>query len=65
MKTQLSDFRFVFAGYGHYEVTYTSPVTGKEWTKVISYMPIIDDTKNADDPKQADLDHLKRIVKSH
>lgn len=65
MKTQLSDFSFVFAGYGHYKVTYTSPVTGKEWTKVISYMPIIDDTKNADDPKQADLNLLKRIVKSH
>lgn len=31
-KTTISDFRFEFAGYGHYKVTYTSPVTGKSWT---------------------------------
>jgi hypothetical protein len=65
MKTQLSDFSFVFAGYGHYKVTYTSPVTGKEWMKVLNDMTLIDATKNADEPKQSDLNHLKRIVKSH
>jgi hypothetical protein len=65
MKTQLSDFSFVFAGYGHYKVTYTSPVTGKAWTATTSNMPLIDATKNADEPKQADLNQLKRIVKSH
>lgn len=65
MKTQLSDFSFVFAGYGHYKVTYTSPKTGKEWTKVLNDMTLIDATKNEDDPKQADLNALKRIVKSH
>jgi hypothetical protein len=65
MKTQLSDFSFKFAGYGHYCVTYTSPKTGKAWTATTSNMPLIDATKNADDPKQADLNQLKRIVKSH
>jgi hypothetical protein len=65
MKTQLSDFRFVFAGYGHYEVTYTSPVTGKEWMKVLNDMTLIDATKNEDEPKQSDLNALKRIVKSY
>jgi hypothetical protein len=63
MKTQLSDFRFKFAGYGHYEVTYTSPVTGKEWIKVLHDMTLIDATKNEDEPRQKDLDLLKRIVK--
>lgn len=27
-KTQLSNFNFIQSGYGHYKVTYTSPVTG-------------------------------------
>jgi hypothetical protein len=65
MKTKISDFRFKFAGYGHYEVTYTSPVTGKAWMKVLNDMTLIDATKNADEPKQSDLNDLKRIVKSH
>lgn len=65
MKTKLSDFRFVFAGYGHYKVTYTSPKTGKTHTAITSDMTLIDATKNADEPKQSDLNHLKRIVKSH
>jgi hypothetical protein len=55
----------VFAGYGHYEVTYTSPVTGKEWMKVLNDMTLIDATKNEDEPKQSDLNALKRIVKSY
>lgn len=63
MKTQLSDFRFTFAGYGHYEVTYTSPVTSKTFTHLTSNMPLIDATKNADYPKQSDLNELKRLCK--
>lgn len=47
----LSDFRFQFAGHGHYKVTYTSPVTGKEWARTINNMPLIDATKNAESPK--------------
>jgi hypothetical protein len=63
-KTELRDFRFKFAGYGHYKVTYISPVTGKEWSRTITDMPLIDATKNSDDyPKRKDLDILKKIVK--
>ena len=63
MRTQLSDFTFVPAGYGHYKVTYTSPVTGKEWTRTTNNMPLIDATKNADEPKREDLEELKRLLK--
>jgi hypothetical protein len=65
MNTQLSDFRFKFSGYGHYEVTYRSPITGKQWKRITSDMPLIDATKNADEyPKQKDIETLKRIVKT-
>lgn len=58
-KTQLSDFRFEFAGHGHYKVTYESPVTGKRWCYTTNDMTLIDCTKNADYPKRNDLDALK------
>lgn len=59
-----SDFYFKFSGAGHYNVTYTSPNTGKQWTKLITDMPLIDETKNTDEPRKKDLEHLKRLVKS-
>jgi hypothetical protein len=62
-KTTISDFQFEFAGYGHYKVTYTSPVTGKQWTATTNDMPLIDATKNADEPKRRDLETLKRVCK--
>lgn len=66
MKTSISisDFHFSFAGYGHYRVTYTSPVTGKSWTCTTNNMPLIDATKNADEPKKVDLNQLKRMCKN-
>lgn len=63
-KIQLSDFTFRFAGYGHYKVTYTSPVTGKEWTTTTNNMPLIDCTKNAESPLKKDLNHLKNVCKN-
>ncbi|HDY67514.1 MAG TPA: hypothetical protein ENH85_06970 [Candidatus Scalindua sp.] len=64
MKTELSNFSFKPAGHGHYKVTYTSPITGKEWTIVTDNMSIIDDTKNADEtPLRKDLDMLKWFCK--
>ena len=60
----LVDFDFRFTGYGHYKVTYRSPVTGKEWTKTTTNMPLIDLTKNAESPKKVDLIHLRRLVKA-
>lgn len=62
-KIKLTDFSFLPSGHGHYRVTYTSPVTGKSWTTVTHTMPLIDATKNADEPKQCDLKMLKRICK--
>jgi hypothetical protein len=59
MKTQLSDFTFMPSGHGHYKVTYTSPKTGKQWTKTTSHMGLIDKTKNAEEPKRKDLNDLK------
>ncbi|NLD63526.1 MAG: hypothetical protein GX646_06485 [Bacteroidales bacterium] len=58
------DFRFMPSGYGHYKVTYTSPVTGRQWTAVTSEMPLIDATKNCEDPKVGDLNYLKKVCKS-
>jgi hypothetical protein len=62
-KTNLRDFTFSFRGAGHYDVTYQSPVTGRMWKALITDMTIIDATKNSDEPKQVDIDHLKRVVK--
>jgi len=64
MKTSISDFSFRISGYGHYIVTYTSPTTGKQWKKTVDAMELIDQTKNANDPKKCDLNKLKRIIKS-
>lgn len=61
---KLSNFKFEFSGYGHYKVTYTSPKTGKQWRTVINNMPLIDATKNADNPLQKDLKHLKTLCKA-
>lgn len=61
---KLSDFRFEFQGKGHYKVTYTSPVTRKEWATVTSDMPLIDATRNADEPKRKDLEYLKYACKN-
>lgn len=65
MKNSISiyDFSFLPSGYGHYKVTYTSPVTGKKFSATTNNMPLIDDTKNADEPKIKDLEILKRICK--
>ena len=62
-KISIVHFTFLPSGYGHYKVTYRSPVTFKEWTTVTSDMPLIDATKNAEEPKRKDLEELKRIVK--
>ena len=62
-KISINDFSFSFAGYGHYKVTYKSPITGKQWAKVTNNMPLIDATKDADEPKRKDLEELKYLVK--
>ena len=62
-KTQLSDFTFIYKGRGAYKVKYESPATGKYWSTYTDNMPLIDATKNADEPKQKDLEELKRLCK--
>ena len=51
----MKNFDFKFSGHGHYEVTYTSPKTVKQWTKITTDMSLIDATKNADNPKRKDI----------
>jgi hypothetical protein len=62
-KIKITDFLFAFSGYGHYRVTYTSPCTGKEWSRTINDMETIDATKNREQPKIKDLNLLKTICK--
>lgn len=64
-KINISDFSFLPSGFGHYEVVYTSPVTHKQWKIVTSNMPLIDVTKNCDNPKVKDLIRLKRMCKGY
>ena len=54
-KISINDFHFRFSGYGHYQVTYTSPKTGKRWVYTTNNMPLIDRTKNTEQPKRCDL----------
>ena len=60
----MRDFNFKMQGYGAYLVEYTSPKTGKTWSKRITDMQVIDATKNSDEPKIKDIKELIRIVKS-
>jgi hypothetical protein len=61
---KLTDFSFTFTGHGHYKVAYTSPKTGKSWSKTISDMTLIDRTLNAENPLQKDLNQLKSTIKN-
>ena len=64
MKTQINNFTFKIGGYGYYWVTYTSPITNKQWSTVTNNMPLIDATKNAENPKIKDLNELKKLCKN-
>lgn len=57
------DFHFSFAGYGHYKVTYTSPTTGKTWTRTTTDMDIVDSVMRNVDAKIKDLKYLKSFCK--
>lgn len=59
----LSCFSFRFAGYGHYRVTYTTPIRGDYWIATINDMSLIDATKNAESVKAVDIRHLRDAVK--
>lgn len=63
-KIEKWDFMFTFAGYGHYKVVYTSPVTAKTWSTITNNMPLIDSVLHQEEPKRKDLEKLKRLCKS-
>lgn len=63
-KISIYDFFFNFIGHGHYNVTYTSPITNKKFTATTNNMPLIDATKNTAYPKIKDLNMLKYLCKN-
>lgn len=65
-KTQITDFYLRFVGAGHYRVSYNSPITGKEWTKLVTDMTIIDEFKGTEtsDHTQKRLNWLKSFIKN-
>lgn len=66
MKTQITDFYFRFVGVGHYRVSYFSPRTEKEWTKLVTDMTLIDEFKGTEtnDHTQKRLNELKKYIKN-
>ena len=62
-KISKTDFTFIPAGYGHYKVTYTSPVTGKKWTTTTNKMCLTDKVLHQEYPLVKDMEELKRECK--
>lgn len=64
-KILIRDFYFDFAGHGHYNLIYTSPITGKRWKKLTTDMQLVDEFKNTEtaDHTQKRLSELKAIIK--
>ena len=63
MKIQKSQFRFKFIGHGHYLVDYVTPNGKSRYSRTITNMSIIDETKSEDYPTQKNLKELRRLVK--
>ena len=61
-RASISDFKFITAGYGHFLVRFTDPATGQTYQRITDEMPLIDATKNADEPSQSNIDKLIRFV---
>ena len=57
----LSKFTFYFRGYGHYLVTYTTD-RGDYYKALVTDMPLIDATKNAEHAKICDIKALRSVV---
>jgi len=64
-KIRITDFNFVFSGYGHYKVTYVNPLNSKSYYCTTSNMQLIDLTKNAEHPKRIHLEQLKKLCKNN
>lgn len=65
MKNSISTTHFSLEkqGYGRYKVTYTSPVTRKQWSCLTNDSELIDKTFHCVTPKVRDLNTLKMICK--
>lgn len=58
------DFTFKKLWHGRYQITYTSPTTGKQWTVETTDMSHIDNVLYEDEPKTKDLTLLKNLCKN-
>ena len=58
----LSNFSFLLVGSGHYKVTYKTE-RGDYWRALITDMPSIDKTKNAERARLSDIKHLANLCK--
>lgn len=56
------DFSITKVSHGEYEVTYTSPITGKDYVGRTNNSRLIDDFTEGE-VTQKDLQELKRIAK--
>jgi hypothetical protein len=65
-KTKITDFYIRFVGAGHYRISYNSPVTQKEWTKLVTDMTIVDEFKGTETSNhtQKRLNWLKKFIKT-
>jgi hypothetical protein len=65
MKIDIGDFYLRFVGNGYYRISFFSPITNKEWTKLITDMEIIDEFKGTEtnDHTQVRLKWLKSYIK--
>lgn len=60
----ISDFTFSPREYGHYFISYTTPITRKVYSTVTNNMLLIDETKNNENPTQKNLLRLKSVCKN-
>lgn len=61
-KIEKTDFCFRLINNGLYLVHYFTPIKKIEYKGIVSYMPIIDKTKNCEYPKAKDLRQLKKYL---
>lgn len=62
-RIEISQFKFIFRGSGCYKVIYETPSRGDYWVHITNNMPLIDATKNAENPTQVALKQLRTECK--
>ncbi len=61
----IHQFTFTFKSYGIYSVQFATARRGDYYTALVDYMPLIDATKNSDEPTGAALRELAQYVRNH